>query len=183
MKILTFGGAALAATLTLLAPGAASAAMPGVTVLGVPPQPEVAAPARQVARVKLPTVIIDKDVAGRTPFQATASVSLANPIATYTIPAGYRLVVEEVNVAAAAGSSGGPIQPVVLTYPYTAAQGQVSMYLSPTQSTVVAGQFTQDFPVHQYAEALSVGIGYSGYSPYFLSALVTVSGHLITITP
>jgi len=78
------------------------------------------------------------------------------------------------------------VQPIVLTYPATAAHGQSNYYFSTNPATLLAGvedQFYADFPVHQYAETFSVGLGYAGYTPSYIDFNVSVSGHLIAITP
>ena len=173
--------------LALLASGSALAAPHGITVLGAPaasPAAQTGTHARPAA--KAPTVTVDYDAPGRDSFQASVSLSLSSPIASIAIPAGYRLIVEEVNIAGSAGGTSGPVQPIVLTYPATAAHGQSSYYFSTNPATLLAGvedQFYADFPVHQYAETFSVGLGYAGYTPSYIDFNVSVSGHLIAITP
>jgi hypothetical protein len=186
MPFINLRRAALAAPLALLAFAAAAAEPHGITILGAPPQqPAAQTPAGAHATRKLPTVTVDADAAGRAPYQAQALLSLASPVASFTIPAGYRLVVEEVNIGGTAGGGTGPTQPIVLAYPYTAANGQVPYYFATNPSTIVSGienQYYADFPVHQYAESYGVGLGFAGYPPSFMSFNVTVSGHLIAIT-
>ena len=187
MPFTLFRRAALAAPLALAAFAAAAAEPHGITILGAPPQQAAAqTPGASRARLpKLPTVTVDADQAGRAPYQAQAFLSFSSPIASFTIPAGYRLVVEEVNIAGSAGGGTGPTQPIVLTYPTTAANGRLSYYYGPNPATILSGvenQFYADYPVHQYAESYSVGLGYAGYTPNFMDFYVTVSGHLIAIT-
>jgi len=131
----------------------------------------------------LPKPFVDADVAGREPFQATVQLNISgNVVAAVTIPAGKRLVVDEVNIAGDAASSTGPIQPIILAYVNQTANGQSNFYYSVAPSALVSGQYYSDFPVKLYADSLSFGLGFSGYSPSYLGMIINVSGHLIATT-
>jgi len=176
-------GTAALIVAALFGPGLAHAATPpGVVVLGAP---TVSAPAEvygKTLRPRAPLATVDADAAGREPFQATVTLNISGSlVATVTIPAGKRLVVDNINVAGDATSSSGPIQPIVLAYTGQAGAPMVDYYYSISGSTV-PGQFYSNFPVTLYADTLQFGLGFSGYSPSNLGMIVNVSGHLIATT-
>jgi hypothetical protein len=171
------------ATISFAVAGHALAAPPGVTVLGARTQNSSAATAAAPAmRPVVVRTVVDADVAGREPFQAQISLSASSPSAIVTVPEGKRLIIEEINVAGAATSTSGPIQPIVLAYTTVAGFPQQDFYYGISQSTTVGGQYYSDFPVKLYADSLEFGLGFSGFSPTYLGMYVTISGHLIAET-
>src|SRR6266542_4486467 len=111
----------------------------------------------------------DADLPARQPFQAAVAVNLNNfsnrPV---HIPEGKRLVIEYVTIAGAACCSG--TQPLILLNASLSGAPATSYYLQPSQSDVAQGQFYRSELVKIYADQLSVGFGWSGYTPNNLAA-------------
>ncbi len=176
-------GAAVLIIAAHFGPGQASAATPrGVVVLGAP---SVSAPAEapgKALRPRAPVPAVDVDAAGREPFQATLDLNISgNLVSSVTIPAGKRLIVDNINIAGDAASNTGPIQPIILAYVGQAGWPQVNFYYG-VAGSAVGGQFYSNFPVTLYADTLQFGLGFSGYSPAYLGMIINVSGHLISVT-
>ena len=124
----------------------------------------------------------DADLPARQPFQTTVIVNLNNfrnlPV---RIPEGKRLVVEFVTVSG--GACCSTAQPLILLNSSIGSASPTSYYLQPVQSTTVQWQYYLSELVKIYADQLSVGFGWSGYTPNQLSANVAISGHLVDIVP
>lgn len=115
------------------------------------------------------------------PFVVTTTININN--FTYTpvaIPAGMRLVIDYVSLSGAAESSSGGIQPIVILNTELSG-GNNLFYFGPTQSTTVGGQFYMTEKTAIYADSLSVGPAFAGYTPSFLAFNVVISGHLIAL--
>lgn len=168
---------AMSALMAAVCQAAASAKPPhGVVVLGAPPNKGSAG----ALMPKAHNVTVDFDAAGRAPYQAQALLTLASPAAHFAIPAGYRLILEKISVAGTAGGNG-PVLPYVMTYPYTAAYGPVSYYFAINPGDAAETPFVAEYPVHQYAESLSAGLGYAGTRPQLMEFAVSVAGHLVAM--
>jgi hypothetical protein len=127
-------------------------------------------------------LVQDVDQPARAPFQATVQLNFTNFTFTpVTIPAGKRLVVDFVSVSGAAGTTGTDIQPIVILNSSVAGNAASSYYIAPQQSGTVPGQFYQNSPVTIYADSLSVGPAFAGFTPAFLIFNVTISGHLVSV--
>lgn len=119
------------------------------------------------------------------PFVTTVTV---NPISNFnytpvTIPSGKRLVVDYVSFSGAATSTSGGIQPIVILNTAINGGAQNLFYFGPQQSTTVSGQYYSVEKTVIYADSLSVGPAYSGYTPNFMTINAVISGHLIPIPP
>lgn len=136
-------------------------------------------PARAQAR---PTLVQDTDQAARAPFQVTVPININNfNYTSVTIPAGKRLVVDFISMSGAAQTTSGPyLQPIVILNVGVAGNPSVLNYFAPTQSASDPGQYYYTTSTTIYADSLSVGPGFAGYSPSFLAFSVVITGHLIT---
>jgi len=127
-------------------------------------------------------LVQDVDQPARAPFQWTYTFTAALAQQTLTIPTGYRLVVDYVNVHGDAYSSSGGIQPEIdLFSPADVLFPQYALY--PQQSATVSDQFSGSWPVTIYADTLRVGTGFAGAPPDAgaFGFQVTISGHLIYV--
>ncbi len=126
-------------------------------------------------------LVQDVDQPARAPFQAVVPVNINNFTNTLVpIPTGKRLVVDFVSLDGASQSSGAYTQPIIIFNSSVAGNPNAAFYIAPAQSTIAAGQFYQMQPVTIYADSLSVGPAYAGFTPNFMSFNVVISGHLIT---
>lgn len=125
-------------------------------------------------------LVQDVDQPARAPFQAVVPVNINNfNYTSVSIPTGKRLVVDFVSLDGATQSSGAYTQPIILLNSSVAGNPSATYYISAAQSTIAAGQFYQMQPVTIYADSLSVGPAFAGFSPSFMSFNVIISGHLI----
>jgi hypothetical protein len=169
--------AALAAS-----PGARATPL-GVTLVGAPaPQAPTAQPVRATTTTP-PTPVFDTDEAARNAFQASVSLSVSTPSVTITIPTGKRLVVEHIAAVAYAYSSSGPIQPLVVAYASHGGGPSADFEYVMSPYALLANQFSLAQQMMIYADKLTIGFGYAGYTPATLDESVTLTGHLVTITP
>jgi hypothetical protein len=139
-------------------------------------------PKQLLAQAARAALMKDVDQPARQPFQTTVTVNLNN--FNYTnvpVPAGKRLVVEFLAIAGAASSASGPIQPLILLNSSVAGSPSVNYYIQMMQSVPTPTQYYFNGPVKIYADTLSVGFGFAGYTPSFLAGQVQISGHLIDI--
>jgi hypothetical protein len=176
---------ALAATACLLGamPRAGAASPTGLT-LSEPPSTTATTPpylTRQGLKPKLPTTIVDADAAARQPFQAILTFSAATGSSEVAIPAGYRLVVEYIN-AVTLDVSTTFFQPLIFLYSIQGTNPLVGYEFFPG-ATPVASEDTLNQQLTIYADKLTVSLGYSGSPPSSAYEQVTISGHLIAITP
>ena len=127
-------------------------------------------------------LVQDVDQPARAPFQATVTVNANNFTNTaVSIPSGKRLVIDYVSLSGAAGTTGAYIQPIVILNSSVAGGPASSFYIAPQQSTVAPGQFYKSEQTTIYADTLSVGPAFAGYTPSFLVFNVVISGHLISV--
>jgi len=128
-----------------------------------------------------PTLTQDVDAAARAPFQVTVPININN--FTYTqvsIPTGKRLVIDYISMSGAAQTSGAYIQPIIILNSNVAGGAAALSYFAPSVSTVDPGQFYGNYQTTLYADTLSVGPAFAGYTPTFLGFSVVITGHLIT---
>jgi hypothetical protein len=127
-------------------------------------------------------LVQDVDQPARANFQWTFSFTADTPDQTVTIPNGYRLVIDYVNVNGDAVGNGGGIQPEIVLYtPASNLLPQYYLYLQ--QSATDSTQFSGSWPVTIYADTLKVGTGYAGYPPEAgnFGLRATISGHLVFV--
>lgn len=117
-----------------------------------------------------------------TPFVTTVPININNfNYTAVTIPAGMRLVVDYVSVTGAAQSSSGGVQPIAILNTTVGGSPSNLFYFAPPQNTTVAGQYYMTQSTAIYADTLSVGPAFAGFTPDFMAFNVVLSGHLIAI--
>ena len=127
-------------------------------------------------------LVQDVDQAARAPFQVTVPVNITN--FTYTpvsIPSGKRLVVDYISLSGAAQTSGAYIQPLILLSSSVAGSATAVYYIAPQQSGTAPGQYYHTEKTTIYADSLSVGPAFAGFTPTFMIFNVVISGHLVSI--
>jgi hypothetical protein len=123
----------------------------------------------------------NSDIA-RNAFEVTVPVNINNFVYTpVTIPAGKRLVVQNVTLSGAAQTAGAYIQPVIILSS-TINSGTANLYyFGPNPSATAPGQYYADMPTTIYADTLEVGPAFAGYTPTFLSFNVVITGYLVDL--
>jgi hypothetical protein len=114
------------------------------------------------------------------PFQTTVTINIETCFC-YTsvpIPAGKRLVIQDVSLSGAAQTAGSYIQPIIIL-DLTLSGNNNLRYFAPNQSTTTPGQYYADFPTTAYADQLNVSPAFAGYTPTFDSFNVVITGYLI----
>lgn len=115
-------------------------------------------------------------------FVITVPVNINNFTYTpVTLPAGMRLVVDYVSISGDAESSQGAVQPIVILNAALTGGSANLFFIAPTQSNLVSTQFYHNEQTVIYADTLSVGPAFAGYTPSFMSFNVVISGHLVKI--
>jgi hypothetical protein len=117
-------------------------------------------------------------------FQITVPININN--FTYTpvaIPAGQRLVIQNVSLNGAAQTNGAYVQPIILLTSTLGTDASNTRYFGPNPSGTAPGQYYADYPTTFYADALQVGPAFAGYTPTFMSFNVVITGYLVDITP
>jgi hypothetical protein len=119
-----------------------------------------------------------------TAFQVTVTIDIDNfTFTSITIPAGQRLVVQDISLSGAAQTNGAYVQPIIL-FSSTLGTGPAnSRYFGPNPSATAPGQYYGDYPTTLYADTLSVAPGFAGYTPTFMSFNVVITGYLVDLTP
>jgi hypothetical protein len=115
-------------------------------------------------------------------FQVSVPVNINN--FTYTsvaIPAGKRLVIQDVSLSGAAQTAGPYVQPIIILNSTLGTGPSNLRYFAPSQSTVDPGQFYADVATTLYADTLGVGPAFAGYDPTFLSFNVVITGYLVDL--
>jgi hypothetical protein len=128
----------------------------------------------------IPVVSLDATGAFQTQLNLTMNGTL--PQASVTIPAGMRLVVEFFASNCSASSSGGNIQPVILLDSNINGVGAASFYMTPVQQPTFSDRFALSEQVKVYADQLTIGVGFAGFTPTFLACIVSISGHLVSLS-
>jgi hypothetical protein len=100
------------------------------------------------------------------------------------IPAGKRLVVQNVNMSGAAASTSGPyVVPIVLFSSTLGSGPSVNHYFAPPQNLQDSEQFYEDAQTTMYADTLYVSPAFAGFTPTFMVFNVTVTGYLVSAPP
>jgi hypothetical protein len=118
----------------------------------------------------------------RNAFQVTVPVNINN--FTYTavaIPAGKRLVVQNVSLSGAAQTAGAYVQPIVILSSSINSGANNLRYFGPNPSATAPGQYYADVQTTIYADTLAVGPAFAGYTPTFLSFNVVITGYLVDL--
>jgi len=117
-------------------------------------------------------------------FQVTVQVNVNNfNYTSVTIPAGQRLVIQNVSLSGAAQTSGAYLQPIVILSSTLGAEPANLRYFAPRPSATDPTQYYDDFSTTLYADTLAVGPAFAGYSPTFLAFNVVITGYLVDLTP
>lgn len=115
-------------------------------------------------------------------FQVTVEVNVNNFVFTpVSIPSGKRLVVQSVNLSGAAQTTGPYVQPIVVLASELGTAGYNYNYFGPNVSTVDPTQFYASYPTTIYADTLSVGPAFAGYTPSFMAFNVVINGYLVDV--
>lgn len=119
-----------------------------------------------------------------TAFQVTVPINIDNfNYTAVTIPAGERLVIQDISLAGAAQTSGTDVQPIVI-FSSTLGTGSANLrYFAPSPSATVPGQYYGDYPTTLYADTLEVSPAFAGFTPTFMSFNVVITGYLVELTP
>jgi hypothetical protein len=122
----------------------------------------------------------DEDSPGRNAFQTTLILSLSGVSGTgLSIPAGKRLVVDFVTFAGSGPSAG--TQPYLEIFAQQGTGPSVGYQLRPIQSSIIIQQFDLAQPVQICGDNVFVSLAFAGNTPPFLTANVSISGHLINM--
>lgn len=115
-------------------------------------------------------------------FAVTVPININNFVYTpVTIPAGKRLVVQDVSLSGAAQTAGSYVQPIIILGA-TLGSGALNLhYYAPIEDVKVPGQFYSDFQTTVYADTLEVGPAFSGFDPTFMSFSVVITGYLVEL--
>jgi hypothetical protein len=115
-------------------------------------------------------------------FQVTVAININNfnytPVA---IPAGKRLVIQNVSLSGAAQTGGAYVQPIIILNSTLGSGAPNLRYFAPSQSTTVPGQYYSDFQTTVYADKLEAGPAFSGFTPTFLSFNLVITGYLVEL--
>ncbi len=140
----------------------------------------VAVPKKVWGQVKA-ALVKDVDNNARGAFSAIVDL---NYLGTWgkvvSIPAGYRLVIDYVNVAGAGPATGTQMYVQLNTNLTSGGSGVYT--IMPVQSLLATDQFVSSNPVVLYADYLYVSLAYAGYAPASGVVKVCISGHLVSQT-
>ena len=110
-------------------------------------------------------------------FSTTITITNFN-FTVIPIPAGKRLVVQNVNMSG--GAIANPyVVPIVLFVSTLGSEPSVYHYFAPPKNLQDSTQFYEDKQTTIYADQLSVSPAYAGFTPSFMSFNVTVEGYLV----
>jgi hypothetical protein len=116
-------------------------------------------------------------------FQTTVAININNfnntPVA---IPAGKRLVIQNVSLSGAAQTTSGPyVQPIIILSATLGSGAANLRYFAPIQDPNDPGQFYKDFETTVYADKLEASPAFAGYTPSFMSFNVVITGYLVEL--
>ena len=100
-----------------------------------------------------------------------------------TIPAGYRLVIQDVSLSGAAQTTGAYVQPIAILSSTLSSEAANLRYFAPNPSATVPGQYYGDYPTTIYADTLEVSPAFAGFTPSFMSFNIVITGYLVDLTP
>jgi hypothetical protein len=117
-------------------------------------------------------------------FQVTVNIDVNNfTFTAITIPAGQRLVIQNISLSGAAQTNGAYVQPIILFSSTLGTEPSNLRYFGPSPSATAPGQYYADYPTTLYADTLSVAPGFAGYTPTFMNFNVVITGYLVNLTP
>jgi len=115
-------------------------------------------------------------------FQTTVPISITNfNFTVVPIPAGKRLVIQNVSLSGATQTEGPYVQPIIILST-TLGSGTANLrYFAPLEDPKVPGQYYQDFETTVYADTLTASPAFSGYTPSFMSFNLVITGYLVDL--
>jgi hypothetical protein len=115
-------------------------------------------------------------------FAVTVPININNfNFTPVTIPAGKRLVVQDVSLSGAAQTGGAYVQPIIILSA-TLGSGPANLhYYAPIQDPNVPGQFYADFQTTVYADTLNASPAFAGFTPTFMSFNLVITGYLVDL--
>jgi hypothetical protein len=117
-------------------------------------------------------------------FQVTVPININNfNFTSVTIPAGYRLVIQNVSLSGAAQTNGADVQPIIIFSSTLGANSSNLRYFGPNPSATVPGQYYADYETTMYADTLSVSPAFAGFTPTFMAFNVVITGYLVAPPP
>jgi len=117
-------------------------------------------------------------------FQVTVPINIDNFTNTaVTIPAGQRLVIQDISLSGAAQTTGAYVQPIIIFSSTLGSDAANLRYFAPNPSVTDPGQYYADYATTLYADTLEVGPAFAGYTPSFMSFNVVITGYLVDLTP
>ena len=117
-------------------------------------------------------------------FQVTVPVNITNfTFTTVTIPAGQRLVIQDVSLSGATQTNGAYVQPIIILSSALGSDAANLRYFAPNPSATDPGQYYADYSTTLYADTLQVAPAFAGYTPTFMSFNVVITGYLVDLSP
>jgi hypothetical protein len=117
-------------------------------------------------------------------FQVTVPINIDNfNFTAVTIPAGQRLVIQNISLSGAAQTNGTDVQPIIIFSSTLGSDASNLRYFAPSPSATVPGQYYADYTTTLYADTLSVSPAFAGFTPTFMSFNVVITGYLVNLTP
>ena len=115
-------------------------------------------------------------------FQVTVPININNfNFTAVTIPAGQRLVIQDVSLSGAAQTTGTDVQPIIIFSSTLGTEAANLRYFAPNPSATVPGQYYADYPTTLYADTLEVSPAFAGFTPSFMSFNVVITGYLVNL--
>jgi hypothetical protein len=117
-------------------------------------------------------------------FQVTVPINITNfNYTAVTIPAGQRLVIQDISLSGAAQTNGADVQPIIIFSSTLGSESNNLRYFAPNPSATVPGQYYSDYLTTMYADTLEVSPAFAGYTPTFMAFNVVITGYLVNLTP
>jgi hypothetical protein len=118
----------------------------------------------------------------RNAFAVTVPINVNNFNYTpVTIPAGKRLVVQNVSLSGAAQTDGPYVVPIIILSASINSASANLHYYAPTPYPTDPSQFYASLPTTVYADTLSVSPAFAGYTPTFMAFNVVITGYLVDL--
>jgi len=115
-------------------------------------------------------------------FEVSVTINVNNFVFTpITIPAGKRLVVQNVNLSGDAQTAGAYVVPIVILYSTLGSGPSILHYFAPNPSVTDPSQFYEDKQTTIYADTLKVAPAFAGFYPTSMSFDVTITGYLVDV--
>lgn len=118
----------------------------------------------------------------RNAFEVTVPVNVNNFTYTpVTIPAGKRLVVQNVSLSGAAQTDGAYVVPIVILSSSINSGASNLHYFAPSPYPTDTSQFYLSTQTTIYADQLEVSPAFAGFTPTFLAFNVVITGYLVDL--